>query len=735
MSNARPQNFTSSIGAYLGSFMFIAAFRSTLDTLLAKRLGVRRETPDQEAIDWSAALNAVLMLPVGALLSLSLHPIVSRARFVSGSEVVVDWQRPTPSTAATHYMLGVVFCFLLSTWGAMYRPLPRFRLGSWRAACVTLTLLSVMLACISLLSQEVIYKNGRAWPAWVGLIAYITLLGCYRKASLPETIGNGRAGTFFPAERSMPMSIVGHLGDVGAVVFFFLVFWPYPFSALLDGWDLKNAHAISYLIGPALLSQVPGNLPNVNYFSQYSLGVPYIFSWALSSDIAQVVSRYLYGMTVGMVLFTALYYYLVSRLYSSRFWGFVFTLLMLVLLAHSIPWSEPSSSPLRFAFFPLCAIALLKYGLEKPRSAATGGLLSALAIINNTETGIHTALAFATVLFVASPSWKQFLQRSVLLLATTILGVVVMSMLLYGWGAVSLDFLIGNLRPLIVYSVVGYGNYPLPWDFKHWTWMQCLVVPGLATLLLALLYYKAWTNRALGRADQTLVFCSAFGLLLFVKFLYRSFLALGHVNGGPLIVVLGFWFVFALRKIIEVNRWRPDLVNVAAFALSLAAFLAFLYTFRENYPGADVGYHASWPKFPSVLNRMTDVVSGSQEAVPLSRQVTTMFSDADVHLIQTHSTESEPVWIYADEDWAYLLRAQRKPASTALPIVHILMERDLIAMKTKFDRAAAQYVFVQKKYENLLVSNHPLAMFPKFGEHYALFATGDNLDVYKRKTD
>ena len=149
--------------------------------------------------------------------------------------------------------------------------------------------------------------------------------------------------------------------------------------------------------------------------------------------------------------------------------------------------------------------------------------------------------------------------------------------------------------------MLAFGNYPLPWNLKHWTWLQCLVVPGLATLLLALFYYKVWTNRTLSRAEQTVIFCGAFGLLLFVKFMYRSFLALGHANGGPLIVVLGFWFVFALRKVIEIYRWRVSLVHAVAFALSLSTFLVFLQTFRENYPDRDVKFFSTWLEFPSTL--------------------------------------------------------------------------------------------------------------------------------------
>jgi hypothetical protein len=381
--------------------------------------------------------------------------------------------------------------------------------------------------------------------------------------------------------------------DLCAIVFFFLIFWPSPFSALLDQWSLTNAHAIAYLIGPAQLSQVPGNLPNVNYFSQYSLAIPYIFSWALSSEVAQVVQRYLYGMTVGMVLYTALYYWLLSRLYTSRFWGFAFTLLMLAFLANAIPWGEPSSAPLRFLFFPICAVLLLRYGLNSTVSVVAASILCALAILNNSETGIHTALAYVTVLFIASPSWAQFSRHFALLIFGTIAGVVGLCALCYGWDALSLEFLIGNLRPLVVNSIAGFGNYPLSWDLKHWTWLQCLVVPGVATLMLALFYYKTWTNRALTRTEQSLTFCGAFGLLLFLKFMYRSFLALGHANGGPLIVVLGFWFVFTLRKAIQINCWRSSWVHAVAFALSLSTFVVFLHTFRENYTDRDVKFFST----------------------------------------------------------------------------------------------------------------------------------------------
>ena len=63
--------------------------------------------------------------------------------------------------------------------------------------------------------------------------------------------------------------------------------------------------------------------------------------------------------------------------------------------------------------------------------------------------------------------------------------------------------------------------------------MQCLVLPALAIVLLAFLYYNNWTKRILSKAEQTLVFCSALGLLLLLKFMNRVFSRLA-ISAQPL---------------------------------------------------------------------------------------------------------------------------------------------------------------------------------------------------------
>ena len=75
------------------------------------------------------------------------------------------------------------------------------------------------------------------------------------------------------------------------------------------------------------------------------------------------------------------------------------------------------------------------------------------------------------------------------------------------------------------------------------------------------------------------------------------------------------------------------------------------------------------------------------------------------------------------------------PATVVLPTPHILMGHDLDVLKVKFERDAAPYVFVQRKYELLVSSDHPVAMYPKFRDHYAFLEHGKDLAVYKRKPD
>lgn len=526
------------------------------------------------------------------------------------------------------------------------------------------------------------------------------------------------------------MSRKGYIFDLCAALLIFVLFWPYSIDALTNTWDISNPHVVSYLIGPAQLAQVQGNLPNVNFFSQYSIGLPYLFSWLLSNDLTQVIKDYLYGITICVTLFSVFYYYLASRLYASRFWGLVFTLLMMILLANALFWTEPSSAPIRFFFFPICSIAILKMGLNNSRSILFSSILCAVSILNNTETGFYTLLAIGAVLFVISPSWSQLLKRLGLFLLGAVLFSGILCFTCYGRGVLSWQFLFGNIKPLFAYGLAGYGNYALTWYPKHWVWVQCLIMPGLAIITLSMLYYKNWTKRNLSNLEQALVFCCALGLLLLLKFMNRSYLAIGHINSGPLIIILGFYFVAALRFLVKTKHWRTGIVNSSGFTILLLIFSLFLYTFRENTPDRDyeVKYATTWLHLPSIFNYVTRI-STSNSDISLEEQIKTKLPDEDVALIQEFATsKSEPVWIYSNNDWAYLILADRKPASTVLPLPYILLSQDLDLAQKRLAEGP-KYFFVER---GVSAHDNLINLFPHFYEHYQLLKQGKNLAAYEK---
>ena len=189
------------------------------------------------------------------------------------------------------------------------------------------------------------------------------------------------------------------------------------------------------------------------FLFSYFIGLPYLFSLLLSNDLAQVISRYLYGISICVVIFCVLHYYLASRLYGSRFWGIVFTLLTMALLANALFWAEPSSAPIRFLLFPVCAIAILKMGLTDIKSIIVLSVLCALSILNNTETGVLTGMATGTVLLMISTSFLQLSKRLCLLLVGTGLCTGILCLICYGWSALSWSFILGNLKPLFAYAI------------------------------------------------------------------------------------------------------------------------------------------------------------------------------------------------------------------------------------------------------------------------------------------
>jgi hypothetical protein len=392
-----------------------------MQLLFHKRLNTADHSLHCAAADSLAAVNAILLLPLGAFLSLILIPI--RESSPDLINILAPWQRPASIIAGctSYYILGIFLSFLCAIWGAIVKPFAVWQKHSLKTNIVLFAYFPVLMAVYCLVCQAVVRHHHHYELAWVGLAVYLGFLWHYKHwlaASGPYKELFNTTGWKYIGHSTL--SRRGYIFDLLIGLLIFVIVWPHSIEALSSLWVVDNRHIVSYLVGPALLMQVPGNLPNVNFFSQYSLALPYLFTWLLRSDYVKIIETYLYGMSACVILFCVLYYYLASRLYASRFWGFVFTLIMMILLTNALYWTEPSSSPLRFLFLPVCAIAILKIGLNNTSSLVLAFLLCAVSILNNTETGLYTVLSFGAVLFIISPSWAQLIKKLGLLLSGTV---------------------------------------------------------------------------------------------------------------------------------------------------------------------------------------------------------------------------------------------------------------------------------------------------------------------------
>ena len=190
---------------------------------------------------------------------------------------------------------------------------------------------------------------------------------------------------------------------------------------------------------------------------------------------------------------------------------------------------------------------------------------------------------------------------------------------------------------------------------------------------------------------------------------------------------MGFYFVVALRLVTKTTHWQEKAVRMGGLAILLSVFSLFLYTFRENTPGREVKYATTWLDFPSIFNRIVGLNSPGKN-ISLAEQIKSKIPSEDLALIQDLAkSRSEPVWIYGKNDWAYLILADRRPASTVLPMPYILLKQDLDVLQKKLMQEP-EYMFVEK--ESLV----PIGwIVPRFEERYKLIRSGRNLDAYKKR--
>ena len=153
-------------------------------------------------------------------------------------------------------------------------------------------------------------------------------------------------------------------------------------------------HVVSFILGPATYTFSDGLAPGRDYFTQYSLGLPFIFSWMLGGSADHAVLSYAKLMITAMLVFYGGLYFLLRWLFRSKGWALAVSLTVLILQFHvDRTFFDPSSYVLRY---PLLIVSLALLGVW---ARNIENILCAIALCLTLASSLflNTELAFTNV--------------------------------------------------------------------------------------------------------------------------------------------------------------------------------------------------------------------------------------------------------------------------------------------------------------------------------------------------
>ena len=536
-----------------------------------------------------------------------------------------------------------------------------------------------------------------------------------------------------------------------------LVLIPSSFQAIAAKIGV-NFHPVSFLFGPALYSLGNGLLPGIDYYSQYSLGIPWLFHFIMGTSPGRAVLTY----TVLVILATWLFYaHLISLLqwlYRSWTAAAVVAFIPLILVfvfpdAHQAFFFAPSNTILRYPLLTVCAVLTGAWADSptRPKSVLFIAAASAASLFLELETGIIMMVSAALTMALVYP-WRVSIVLPVsAFIALTLILFLLVLLIAFGPGVMQAEFFRQLFEGVIFYGRSGFGAAPGIWTLGEWNWLYHLVAPGVSLATLAVV------ARACGRAGvdrrraAILGFLATSGLLLLVKYSNQSLAGVWQMSAIGPFSVLGWWAVALLRRIDaatpEQQGTKPasgglDMVwlgadmrrkfkTAAAVALIALAF-AFLYSPGESRNPAHYGLNA-WLRYPSLLMRPFSNV-GLEGCVRMDC-VPNLPAQSDVDLITSRTQPGEQVAIVVDiYDWTYLLAAHRPPLMFFLPSAVIFgtrhYEESLQRLKNQ------DYLFVPNgpSGEPYVIGHDDFnrAVGPLLGTVFQQDGVGDRLSAWKR---
>jgi hypothetical protein len=536
-----------------------------------------------------------------------------------------------------------------------------------------------------------------------------------------------------------------------------LILIPSSFEAVAAKIGL-NFHPVSFVFGPALYFLGRGLLPGIDYYSQYSLGVPWLFHFVMGNSADEAVVTYTIIVILAIWAFYAHLIYLLGWLYRSWPAAGLVALIPLILAFchpadHQAHFFGPSNTVLRYPLLTVCAVltGLWSESPGNPVRMLAIAAAAAVSIFLETESGIIMTVTAPLVLFMVRP-WRASIILPVgAFLAATIVLFIAAIFAVFGPGALQPLFFQRIFDAFLYFGASGFSGLPINWTLSEWNWLYHLVAPGAMLATLGVITRASGTTMVDRRRTAVLGFLALSGLLLLFKFVNQSVTGVWQMSAIGPFSVLGWWCVALLNHIdpairLHDNRladlgplnrpmFRPlvaataSLRNDVVIAMIVLVFIFLLTPSERRNPGT-YGLRA-WAEYPSLLRRpfLRPKGCARMECVPDQPAA------SDIALIDSRMQPAEQTAIVVDSrDWTYLIGAHRPPLLSFLPSVDIFTEQQLQESLRRLQNQ--NYIFTPKNADggpNFYNTDFTQPVTALLGTSFEKDGEGDRLIAWKRR--
>jgi hypothetical protein len=349
-------------------------------------------------------------------------------------------------------------------------------------------------------------------------------------------------------------------------------------------------HHLDAFIMSAGFASLCGQLPSVDVFSEYGVGLPVIFAKVTNAlggfDYVPVLKVMMWFVIIYFVLtYFFVRYWLKSALIAGVAFLLIFRLQMFHYGVSPLIWSVPSASPLRFGLDILWMAAVLQHMRSgKSRWLVFAAAYSGFALYYMTSVGMGLMVTFYAYLLaiIILPSTRRQIisdtsRRRWYYVSWAL--PVIFALVFFGATLKGHIFEKEYWHNLFYYMVVfGHsGAIPMHESLKYrhfWAFLMSMVLPF--TYLATLLYIGVCLYLEKGPVEWlfTALLC-IYGLANYQYYVVRAAITTYYVGVLPFVLIVCFWFMHCLKYLPLVWQKRA---KAAAVILSFYALLT-----NQNY--------------------------------------------------------------------------------------------------------------------------------------------------------